>query len=427
MTSLILFGLFVTLLIFTVPIAISLGIASFCAMLYSGAAGKLFMAQGLITSTDSFPLMAVPFFILAGELMGAGGLSRRLLQVASIICGQATGGLAMVTVAACMFFAAISGSGPATVAAIGSIMLPTMLKEGYDRNFTGGLLATAGSIGVIIPPSIPMVIYSISAEGVSASDMFLGGVIPGIMIGLGLMFVSWVISKRNNWVSRYKRPPLRECLGILNDAKWALFVPVLILGGIYGGIFTPTEAAAVAVIYGFVVGVFIYKDLRIQDVPEVVATSALTTASVLIIVGMATTFGRVLTIEQVPQQLVAFIASISTSTLVVMALINLLLLFVGCIMETLAAIIILAPILLPIAISVGVDPLHFGIIMVVNLAIGYVTPPVGANLFVTCAIANTTIEGLCKKIWPFILVMLVVLILITVFPQLSLFLPGLFK
>ena len=427
MTSLILFGLFAVLLIFTVPIAISLGIASFCAMLYSGAAGKLFMSQGLITSTDSFPLMAVPFFILAGELMGAGGLSRRLLQVASIICGQATGGLALVTVVACMFFAAISGSGPATVAAIGSIMLPTMLKEGYDKNFTGGLLATAGSIGVIIPPSIPMVIYSISAEGVSASDMFLGGVIPGLLIGLGLMSVSWVISKRNNWISQYKRPAPRECLAILNDAKWALFVPVLILGGIYGGVFTPTEAAAVAVIYGFVVGTFIYKDLRLADVPNVVATAALTTASVLIIVGMATTFGRVLTMERVPQQLVELIASISTSPFVVMGLINLLLLFVGCIMETLAAIIILAPILLPIAVSVGVDPLHFGIIMVVNLAVGYVTPPVGANLFVTCAIADTSIEALCKKIWPFVLVMLFVLVLVTVFPQLSLFLPGLFK
>ncbi|CAK7003145.1 MAG: C4-dicarboxylate TRAP transporter large permease protein DctM [Desulfovibrio sp.] len=427
MTVGILFGCFILFLVLQVPIGIALGAASLVTIWQSGMVKVNYLAQNLTTSTDSFPLMAVPFFILAGNLMGAGGISRRLLDVAGVICRQLTGGLSLMTVVACMFFAAISGSGPATVAAIGGIMLPAMAKEGYDRGFSSGLVATAGSIGVIIPPSIPMVIFCVASGNVSISELFIAGVIPGLLIGSMLMGWAWFVSKKNGWKSSAKPTPPREALRILNDAKWALFVPVLILGGIYGGIFTPTEAAAVAVIYGTVVGVFIYKDLSLKDLPDVVIQSGLTTATVMIIVGTATTFGRILTLERVPQMLVSMMQAFSDNPLVILLLMNVLLLFVGMFMETLAAIIILAPILLPVATAVGVDPIHFGIIMVVNLAIGFITPPVGVNLFVTCGISKVPLEDICKSIVPWLLVMFTALAFIVFFPSLSLWLPILLR
>ena len=420
-----LFGTLALFLFFQVPIGIALGGASLVTIWYSGLVKVNYLAQSLTTSTDSFPLMAVPFFILAGGFMGEGGISRRLLDTAALLVGRLTGGLGLVTVAACMFFAAISGSGPATVAAIGGIMLPAMVKEGYNKGFAGGLVATAGSIGVIIPPSIPMVIFCVAAEKVSISDLFLAGVFPGILVGSLLMGWTWFVSRKNGWKTKdAKKYTTKETLAILNDAKWALFVPVIILGGIYGGIFTPTEAAAVAVVYGFIVGVFVYKDLSLKQAPQVVIQSGLVTATVLIIIGTATTFGRILTLERVPQHLVEAISSFSTNPLVILLLINILLLFVGCFMETLAAIIILAPILLPVAMAVHVDPVHFGIIMVVNLAIGFITPPLGVNLFVTCGIAKMPLEELAKNIVPWFFVMLAALVVIVLFPGLSTWLPS---
>lgn len=423
----ILFGCFLLFLAVQVPIGIALGAASLVTIWASGIVKINYLAQNLTTSTDSFPLMAVPFFILAGGLMGEGGISRRLLDAAGVICHRLTGGLALMTIVACMFFAAISGSGPATVAAIGGIMLPAMVKEGYSRGFSSGLVATAGSIGVIIPPSIPMVIFCVAAGNVSISELFIAGILPGLLIGFMLMGWAWFVSRKNGWKSEVKSQSSREFLRVLNDAKWALFVPVLILGGIYGGIFTPTEAAAVAVVYGLVVGVFIYKDLALKDVPKVVIQAGLTTATVMIIVGTATTFGRILTLERVPQMLVAMMQAFSDNPLVILLLMNLLLLAVGCFMETLAAIIILAPILLPVAVSVGVDPIHFGIIMVTNLAIGFITPPLGVNLFVTCGISKQPLEELSKAIIPWFLVMLAALACIVFFPGLSMWLPMLLR
>ena len=306
-------------------------------------------------------------------------------------------------------------------------MMPSMIKEGYDKGFAAGLVATSGSIGVIIPPSIPMVIYCVAAEKVSISELFLAGFIPGIMIGIFLMVYAWFVSRKKGWKFDHAKPTTRETLRIMNDAKWALFVPVIILGGIYGGVFTPTEAAAVAVAYGFIVGVFVYKDLSIKDVPKVVMDAGLTTATILVIIGTATTFGRILTLERVPQSLVEVISNFSTNPYVIMLLINILLLIVGCFMETLAAIIILAPILLPVAMAVGIDPVHFGIIMVVNLAIGFITPPLGVNLFVTCGISKMSIEEVSRSVVPWFFVMLTALVLLVLFPQLSLFLPSLFK
>lgn len=424
MVTAVLFGSFVIFLLLNTPIGIALGMASLVTILYSGEVALSYLAQSLTTSVNSFPLMAVPFFILAGELMGKGGISKRLLNVGNMMFGKYTGGLAIVTVVACMFFAAISGSGPATVAAIGGIIVPEMIKRGYDKGFTSGLVATAGSIGVMIPPSIPMVIYGVST-GVSISTMFIAGLVPGILVGLMLILYSYLKSKKEGYRGIDEKHSAKDVLSAFMEAKWALFVPIIILGGIYGGIFTPTEAAAVAVIYGFIVGVFVYKDLKFKQLPQVIISAALTTATVLIIVGTATTFGRILTIEQIPIKLANAIIGFSDSKIVILLLINVLLLFVGCFMETLAAVIILAPILLPVALKIGVDPVHFGIIMVVNLAIGFMTPPLGVNLFVTCGIADISIEKISKSIIPWLLVMIGTLLLITYVPAITLTLPRL--
>ena len=424
MISLILFGLFALLLVIGVPVGISLGLSAMAALSYGQLVGSSYLAQSLVTSIDSFPLMAVPFFVLAGDLMGHGGISRRLLDVGDLLFGRMTGGLGLVAVATCMFFAAISGSGPATVAAIGGILLPAMNQRGYDRNFSVGLVASAGCIGVIIPPSIPMVIYSTSSNA-SVSSMFLAGVIPGLMIGFALMITAWLIARRRRFLGVERRYTRAEVLRILSEAKWALLVPVIILGGIYGGIFTPTEAAAVAVMYGFFVGTFVYKDLKFAMLGKVLAQSSLTTATVMLIVGTATVFGRVLAIEGIPVQLANSIVAITDNPLWILMLVNVLFLVVGCFMETLAAIIILSPILLPVMLKIGVDPIHFGIIMITNLAIGMVTPPVGINLFVGSRIGGTSLEGASRGALPFLAVMLAVLMVVTYVPEVSLWLPNL--
>ncbi|MGG4773747.1 TRAP transporter large permease [Alcaligenaceae bacterium 429] len=420
MISLLLFGCFALLLIIRVPVAISLGLSSALALIYSGKVSSTYIAQGLVTSIDSFPLMAVPFFILAGDLMGQGGLSRRLLNVANVFFGRYTGGLAIIAVVTCMFFAAISGSGPATVAAIGGLLLPAMAKAGYDKGYSIGLIASAGSIGIIIPPSIPMIIYAVSAN-VSITQMFLAGIIPGLLIGVGLIITAYVKARKEGYKGSEKRYSASEIWQTIWDAKWALMVPVIILGGIYGGVFTPTEAAAVGVIYGFIVGVFVYKELKWSDLYRVIAGSALTSATVIVIVGTATIFGRMLAIERIPFMIADYIVQLTDSPILILLLINVLLLFVGMFMETLAAIIILVPILLPVVTAVGIDPVHFGIVIIVNLAIGMVTPPVGVNLFVGSRVGETSLEKAIVGAIPFIISMLAVLLLITYVPWLSLF------
>ncbi|EIE48665.1 C4-dicarboxylate ABC transporter permease [Salipiger aestuarii] len=422
MISALLFGIFAILLVLGVPIAISLGVASSVVLFTSGKVSSSFIPQGLVTSIDSFPLMAVPFFILAGDLMSQGGLSSRLLNVGKVLFGRYNAGLAIIAVATCMFFGAISGSGPATVAAVGSILLPAMAKDGYRPVFSTSLVASAGSLGVIIPPSIPMVIYAASAN-VSVTGMFLAGIIPGLIIGLALMMYAWIQARREGVGADATRYTPGEAWAVVWDAKWALIVPVIILGGIYGGIFTPTEAAAIGVIYGLIVGLFVYRELRLIDLYRVFAQSALTTGSVMLIVGAATIFGRVLTIERIPVLLAEAMVDLVSSPLALLMLVNLLLLVVGTFMETLAAIIILTPILLPVAIAMGIDPTHFGIVMIVNLGIGMVTPPLGMNLFIGSKVGNVPLEQLMRGALPFVLVMLVTLALITYLPALSLALP----
>ena len=420
-----LFGSFALLLILRVPIGISLGMSSLITIFASGVVQPTYLAQGLVTGADSFSLMAVPFFVLAGELMATGGISRRLLNIADAFLGRKYGGLALVTVVACMFFAAISGSGPATVAAIGGLTIPSMLKQDYDRPFAGAISAAAGSIGVIIPPSIPMVMYCV-ATGVSVGAMFMGGVIPGILIGVSLCVYSSLYSKKHKYINAEAAPFSWGNVGrSLVDGIWALLVPVIILGGIYGGIFTPTEAAAVAVAYGLIVGLFVYRDLKAKDLYRIFGSAALTTATIMVILGTATTFGRILTLERIPTMIADFFESVAKGPIMLMILINILLLIVGCFMETNAAIIILAPIFLPIVESMGINPAHFGIVMVVNLAIGFVTPPLGVNLFVACNVANAKLEEICKGILPILGVMIVDLLLITYIEPLSTFLPAL--
>ena len=420
-----LFGSFALLLILRVPIGISLGMSSLITIFASGVVQPTYLAQGLVTGADSFSLMAVPFFVLAGELMATGGISRRLLNIADAFLGRKYGGLALVTVVACMFFAAISGSGPATVAAIGGLTIPSMLKQGYDRPFAGAISAAAGSIGVIIPPSIPMVMYCV-ATGVSVGAMFMGGVIPGILIGVSLCVYSSLYSKKHKYINAEAAPFSWGNVGrSLVDGIWALLVPVIILGGIYGGIFTPTEAAAVAVAYGLIVGLFVYRDLKAKDLYRIFGSAALTTATIMVILGTATTFGRILTLERIPTMIADFFESVAKGPIMLMILINILLLIVGCFMETNAAIIILAPIFLPIVESMGINPVHFGIVMVVNLAIGFVTPPLGVNLVVACNVANAKLEEICKGILPILGVMIVDLLLITYIEPLSTFLPAL--
>lgn len=425
MVAQVLFGSFAAFLVFNVPIGIALGLACILAFLVSGTPITM-LAQGMITSVDSFPLMAVPFFILAGDLMGKGGISKRLLAVADVLVGRFPGGLAMVTVATCMFFGAISGSGPATVAAIGLMIIPEMVKAGYDKKFAAAVVAAAGTIGVMIPPSIPMVIYGVSTNA-SIGDLFISGVLPGILVGIFLMGYCYIYAKKIGLKGSEHGFTWSRFLKACNDAKWALLVPVIILGGIYGGVFTPTEAAVIAVVYGFIAGVFIYRELKITEVPSLVASSALTTATILIIVGTATTFGRLLALEQVPNMLANAITNFSQNPLIVLLLINLLLLVVGTFMDTLAAIIILAPILLPVAVKYGVDPVHFGTIMVVNLAIGFITPPLGVNLFVANGISGVSLEKLSRAIVPFFVVLVLALMLITYIPDISLGLVKLLK
>lgn len=425
MTSLVLFGVMIILLILNVPVAIALGLSSLTAILYSGDLTTGYIVQNLVTSSDSFTTMAIPFFVLAGEMMGGGGISKRLMDSARVFFGRFTGGLAIVTVVVCMFFAAISGSGPATVAAVGGMVIPSMLAAGYDKKFTLAVIAAAGSIGVIIPPSIPMVIYSVSTNQ-SISELFMAGFVPGILIGLSLIAYSYFYCKKNGYKGDKEPFSWKHAGKVLWDAKWALICPVIILGGIYGGIFTPTEAAAVAAAYGFIVGVFVYKELTLKEAVKVIKSAVVTTSTIMLVIGCAAVFTKVLAVAKIPTLVANAITGLNANKIVILILINVVLLFVGCFMETLCAIMILAPIFLPIVTAVGVNPVHFGIIMVVNLAIGFITPPLGINLFVASRVGGAQLSEVIKGIVPFIIVMIVDLLLITYLPAISMILPDLF-
>jgi len=421
-------ALFLSLLVFmvlNVPVGIAIGMSSVVAILAGGTLSLQYVAQALVTGTDSFPIMAIPLFILAGELMGAGGVSRRILNAFNEFFGRITGGLAIVTVVVCMFFAAVSGSGPATVAAVGSMVVPTMLEKGYSKSFTLALIACAGSIGVIIPPSIPMVIYGVSTS-TSISALFMAGFMPGFLIGFALIGWCYFYAKKQGWKGDDRKFSWRRAGKAIWDAKWALINPFIILGGIYGGVFTPTEAAAVAAIYALICGVFIHKELNMGNLISTIGGACSTTGTTMVILGCATAFTKILTMEQIPNMVTNAIISFTDNKIMILLLINILLLIVGCFMDTTPAIMVLSPILLPVAVSVGLNPVHFGIIMVVNLAIGFITPPLGINLFVASRIGRAPLETVTNGIIPFIIVMIICLMFITYIPQISLCLPSVF-
>lgn len=421
MTTFLLFGTFALLMTMKVPIAFAMGLACIVVGLFSPSLTLTFIAQGLVTATDSFALMAIPFFVLAGDLMGKGGISRRLFDFINVFVGRIYGGTAIAVVITCMFFAAISGSGPATVAAVGGMMIPMMIKEGYDRRFTTVLLATAGALGIIIPPSIPLVLFGIGS-GTSIGDLFKGGMIPGIFIGVCLCIYAYLHSKKMGYRGNQEPFSLERLWSSFKEAIWAILVPVIILGGIYGGVFTPTEAAVVAVFYSLFVSMFIYKEVKVSDLLPILRDSAGSAATILIVIGTATTFGTIMSLERVPETIATAMLAISSNPVIITLLIIVLLLIVGMFMDTSAAVVIFTPILFPIAMKVGIDPVHFGIIMIVTLAIGFITPPVGVNLFVAMNIAKTTMVEIFPYIIPFILVCLIALLVIVLVPQLTLFL-----
>ncbi|MFB4161583.1 TRAP transporter large permease [Geomicrobium sp. JSM 1781026] len=423
MTAVVLFVSFFVLILLSVPIGVALGVSSLFALLFAGTMPLDFLAQNMVTSVDSFPIMAVPFFILAGEIMGKGGLSKRLFAVAESVVGNRTGGFAMATIITCLLFSAISGSGPATVAAIGGMMIPAMVQMGYDKRFTTALVAAAGALGVILPPSIPMIVYGVTA-GASVGDLFIAGIIPGILVTISLMLYAYIYAKRKGYKGNGEPFSFKKFGAALWDAKWALLVPIIILGGIYSGYFTPTEAAAVAVIYGLIAGVVLYRELKIKDLYAILRNSALTTASILFIIGAATVFGTIMTIEHIPSQIANAMLSITENPILLILIITVLLLIVGCFMDTTAAIIIFTPLLLPVGMELGYDPIHFGMIIILNLAIGFITPPIGVNLFVASGISGVSIVSLSKAVLPFIGVILLTLFIVIFVPEISLFLLG---
>ena len=413
----VLFAILAVLIILGMPIGVSLGVATTTVMVTMTNLQPIVLPQKAFTGLDSFPLMAIPFFIIAGNLMKSGGIAKRLVNFFNELIGWVTGGLAMATTATCMFFAAISGSANATTSAVGSFMIPAMKERDYDENFAAALSAAAGTIGVIIPPSVPFVVYAVIAN-VSIGDMFLAGIIPGTLIGVALMAMCYFESKKYNWGGSGQRFSLKRVLKTFIDSFWAIMTPVIILGGIYGGIFTPTEASVVGIVYSLIVGFFIYHELTVKELITCLRDTAHSSGVILFTLGLALAFAYFLTMQQVPAKLGALISGIS-SPIVILLFINVILLIVGCFIDNFSATAILAPIFVPIVKDFGMDPVQFGVIMTVNLAIGFATPPYGVNLFVASAISNLRVEGIIKKIWLMIGIMILCLLAITYWEPIS--------
>ncbi|NMA85789.1 MAG: TRAP transporter large permease [Tissierellia bacterium] len=423
--SLILFGTFIILLFLNVPIAISLGLSSLAAMIAGGIPLSMLPMQ-IHASIGKFTLLAIPFFILAGNVMEKAGISSRLIDLAEKLVGHKKSGLAIVAVITSVFFAAISGSGPATVAALGAILIPAMINNGYEEGMAASLMATAGAIGIIIPPSIAFVVYGAIAEQ-SIGKLFIAGIVPGLLIGAALIIASIIVCK-DMPIKQNKKATGKEKWAAFKEAFWGLMMPVIILGGIYGGIFTPTEAAAVSAVYGILVGVFIYKQIDFKEFVDLLVESSVQSAVVLLIVATASVFAWIVTTEGIADAVGSAILTISAGNKILfLLLVNIILLITGCFLDAISAFYLFVPILLPVAIELGYDPIAFGVVMTVNLAIGQVTPPVGVNLYVACPIADIDLKTISKSIVPFLAASIAVLLLITYFPQTILWLPNLMK
>lgn len=412
---------FATLFLFLllgVPIAFTMVLCAVTLMVYMDIFNAQIIAQNMIFGANNFPLMAIPFFMLAGEIMGYGGLSKRIVAFANLIFGRFKGGLGYVVVFASILFAGLSGSAVADTAALGSILVPLMAAEGYRRSTATGLVCSAGIIAPIIPPSIPMILFGVTS-GVSITRLFMAGVVPGLIMGIVLMFVWFLVTRRGEFpVGKvYDR---KQSINIIKESIWALIMPFIIIGGIRFGIFTPTEAGAIAVAYALFVSLFIYKDINIWNLKEIFVSAAKTTAVVMFVASGAIAVAWLLTVAQIPMQLASMFSGILDRPLLLLLMINVLLMAVGMVMDATPAILIFTPVLLPIVVQAGIDPVFFGVIMVLNLCIGLITPPVGTVLYVGCGVGRVTLEDLVKAMWPFLLAQIFVLVLLILFPNLVL-------
>ena len=401
-----------------VPIATSIGAASTGYLAFLTDLPLIVAPQRMFTTIDSFPLMAVPFFVLSGGLMQAGGISKRLIRFADACVGHLTGGLAIVVIITSMFFAAVSGSSAATITALGVILIPAMVEKGYDKSYAASVQACSGQMGVIIPPSIPMVVYAVATE-TSIADLFKAGLFPGILMGASLIIFCYFTCKKRGYVGNSTRASGKEKLLALKDALWAIFMPIIILGGIYSGWFTPTEAAAIAVGYAFIVGIFVYKELDVRKIKNIMLESAVTTATILFLISCAGLLAWIMGRLNVAQAVAAFFDLFVHNRVVFLLVVNLLLFFVGMFSDAGPAIIILAPLLAPIAESYNISLVHFGIIMVVNLAVGFCTPPVGVNLFLSSQIAGIRLEDMLKDVGKFLIILVADVLIISFVPALS--------
>ena len=423
MTTVFLFVILLVFLLLGLPIAMSLGLASMLTILFFAHDSMASLSLKFFQTMEQFTLLAIPFFILAGNFLTTGGVAKRMINFAVAAVGHLPGGLAIASVLACMLFAAVSGSSPATVVAIGSIVIAGMVKVGYTQAFATGVIVNAGTLGILIPPSIVMVVYAAATES-SVGRLFMAGVIPGILLGLALMvaiYIAAVILK----LPRQPKVSWRERLMLFRDALWGLLLIVIVMGGIYGGVFTPTEAAAVAAVYAFVAAVFIYGDLKLWQVPRVLANSGRVTVMLMFIIANAFLFAHVLTTEQIPQAIAQQLIAWDLKQWQFLLIVNIVLLIAGNFMEPSSIILVLAPIVFPTAMQLGIDPIHLGIIMVVNMEIGMVTPPVGLNLFVASGITGMPLMSVVRASLPWLMVLLGFLVVITYVPQISLLLPNL--
>lgn len=419
MEPVVLMGLFFLFLFSSLHIAVAIGMAVITFTFLFPVGNLSFVALNMYTGLYSFPLLAIPFFCLVGTIMESGGLSSRLVSVANKFVGNKTSGLAIVTITGCLFFGAISGSAPATVAAIGSIMYPQMQKFGYHKEFAAGLIATAGGLGIIIPPSIPMVVYGVGTQ-TSIGDLFLAGIIPGLLCGGSLMAVAWYIGKKRGYKGTGETVHFREKMKAVWDAKWALALPVIILGGIYGGIFTPTEAGVVGCVYGIAVGKFIYKELKLKDIFGMFVDNASVVGIIFLTFGVANSLSFLVSFTQLPAMLSDIMGAISQNKYVILGIINIFLLVVGMLMDTMSANLIFSPLLLSIVQPLGVDPIHFGVMVTINLALGFVTPPMATNLYLTSALTKVPVPDVVRESLPFVFAMIAALFVITYIPALSL-------
>lgn len=423
MIGFVLIGTFFFLLLMRVPVAAAMGLATFAGIINMGFKISVFPTV-FYAAIAKYTMLAIPFFIVAGVIMDYAGISSRLINFANACVGHRKGGLAVVTVIVACFFAAISGSGPATVAAIGGVLIPAMVRQGYNKDFATALVASSGGIGMIIPPSIPFIIYAMLAE-VSVGTMFIAGIVPGILFGVFFSVAALICLRKDKNVIRQEKQPLKVRIKAFKEALWAIMMPVIILGGIYGGIFTPTEAAGVAVVYGLFVGIVVYREIKPKQLWKIFVDSAVSSSVIMFIMGCAGAFTWILTTSGVAQQMTHALVAITGSDAVMLMIITVIFLIAGCFVDSASGFYLLLPILLPIIKEMGYPIIAFGVVATSNFAIGQVTPPVGSNLFVACNIANISMKDLVAKVWPFIAAGIICLLLITYIPQIIMILPTL--